>query len=85
MAYSAQTLDISGDRQSGQDVRTQNGTVIYPFLPLFTCITLPFLLSEVVIVCCILRFSVTACQAVANIVKSSLGPVGLDKVRFYFS
>lgn len=47
MAYAAQTLDISGDRQSGQDVRTQN---------------------------------VTACQAVANIVKSSLGPVGLDKM-----
>lgn len=42
-----QTLDISGDRQSGQDVRTQN---------------------------------VMACQAVANIVKSSLGPVGLDKM-----
>ncbi|XP_009587287.1 T-complex protein 1 subunit alpha [Nicotiana tabacum] len=47
MAYQGQTLDISGDRQSGQDVRTQN---------------------------------VTACQAVANIVKSSLGPVGLDKM-----
>ncbi|KAL6494110.1 T-complex protein 1 subunit alpha [Orobanche gracilis] len=42
----AQTPDISGERQSGQDVRTQN---------------------------------VMACQAVANIVKSSLGPVGLDK------
>ncbi|KAK9750056.1 hypothetical protein RND81_02G170300 [Saponaria officinalis] len=40
-------LDILGDRQSGQDVRTQN---------------------------------VMACQAVANIVKSSLGPVGLDKM-----
>ncbi|KAK9678035.1 hypothetical protein RND81_11G183600 [Saponaria officinalis] len=39
--------DIIGDRQSGQDVRTQN---------------------------------VVACQAVANIVKSSLGPVGLDKM-----
>ncbi|KAK3030321.1 hypothetical protein RJ639_039324 [Escallonia herrerae] len=39
--------DILGDRQSGQDVRTQN---------------------------------VMACQAVANIVKSSLGPVGLDKM-----
>ncbi|KAK4379441.1 hypothetical protein RND71_001303 [Anisodus tanguticus] len=46
MAYSGQTLDISGDRQSGQDVRTIN---------------------------------VTACQAVANVVKTSLGPVGLDK------
>eukprot|EP00262_Sarcandra_glabra_P021032 TRINITY_DN862_c0_g1_i1.p1 TRINITY_DN862_c0_g1~~TRINITY_DN862_c0_g1_i1.p1 ORF type:complete len:542 (-),score=111.74 TRINITY_DN862_c0_g1_i1:187-1812(-) len=41
------TLDILGERQSGQDVRTQN---------------------------------VVACQAVANIVKSSLGPVGLDKM-----
>ncbi|GAA0167444.1 chaperonin [Lithospermum erythrorhizon] len=40
-------VDIQGDRQSGQDVRTQN---------------------------------VTACMAIANIVKSSLGPVGLDKM-----
>jgi chaperonin GroEL (HSP60 family) len=24
-----------------------------------------------------------ACQAIANIVKSSLGPVGLDKVRIF--
>ncbi|XP_019188935.1 PREDICTED: T-complex protein 1 subunit alpha [Ipomoea nil] len=47
MALAGQTLDISGERQSGQDVRTQN---------------------------------VMACQAVANIVKSSLGPVGLDKM-----
>ncbi|KAL2939578.1 T-complex protein 1 subunit alpha [Bienertia sinuspersici] len=39
--------DILGDRQSGQDVRTQN---------------------------------VVACQAIANIVKTSLGPVGLDKM-----
>ncbi|KAM7276740.1 hypothetical protein ACFE04_018606 [Oxalis oulophora] len=41
------TIDISGERQSGQDVRTQN---------------------------------VVGCQAIANIVKSSLGPVGLDKM-----
>ncbi|KAK4755386.1 hypothetical protein SAY87_009143 [Trapa incisa] len=47
MAISSTTLDILGERQSGQDVRTQN---------------------------------VVACQAVANIVKSSLGPVGLDKM-----
>lgn len=47
MAITAQTPDILGERQSGQDVRTQN---------------------------------VVACQAVANIVKSSLGPVGLDKM-----
>ncbi|XP_047334472.1 T-complex protein 1 subunit alpha [Impatiens glandulifera] len=47
MAMASQTPDIMGERQSGQDVRTQN---------------------------------VMACQAVANIVKSSLGPVGLDKM-----
>ncbi|CAN6477901.1 unnamed protein product [Victoria cruziana] len=47
MAIVAQTPDIMGERQYGQDVRTQN---------------------------------VVACQAVANIVKSSLGPVGLDKM-----
>ncbi|KAF3795207.1 T-complex protein 1 subunit alpha [Nymphaea thermarum] len=47
MAIVSQTPDIMGERQSGQDVRTQN---------------------------------VVACQAVANIVKSSLGPVGLDKM-----
>lgn len=49
MAMSAgPRLQLQGDRQSGQDVRTQN---------------------------------VTAVAAIANIVKSSLGPVGLDKVR----
>ncbi|XP_047087231.1 T-complex protein 1 subunit alpha [Lolium rigidum] len=47
MPITAQMPDIMGERQSGQDVRTQN---------------------------------VVACQAVANIVKSSLGPVGLDKM-----
>lgn len=47
MAITAQSPDILGERQFGQDVRTQN---------------------------------VVACQAVANIVKSSLGPVGLDKM-----
>ncbi|GMJ08517.1 Chaperonin containing T-complex polypeptide-1 subunit 1, T-complex protein 1 alpha subunit [Hibiscus trionum] len=47
MAIAGQAPDILGERQSGQDVRTQN---------------------------------VMACQAVANIVKSSLGPVGLDKM-----
>ncbi|XWS65666.1 hypothetical protein CRYUN_Cryun05aG0133200 [Craigia yunnanensis] len=47
MSIAAQAPDILGDRQYGQDVRTQN---------------------------------VMACQAIANIVKSSLGPVGLDKM-----
>ncbi|KAF2587120.1 hypothetical protein F2Q70_00036920 [Brassica cretica] len=50
MSISAQNPDISGERQSGQDVRTQN---------------------------------VMACQAVSNIVKTSLGPVGLDKLEHY--
>ena len=40
-------LQLGGDRETGQDVRTQN---------------------------------VTAIMAIANIVKSSLGPVGLDKM-----
>jgi hypothetical protein len=44
----APRLQLAGDRQTGQDVRTQN---------------------------------VMAVTAVANIVKSSLGPVGLDKVN----
>ena len=42
-----QGLQLQGDRQAGQDVRTQN---------------------------------VTAVAAIANIVRTSLGPVGLDKV-----
>lgn len=49
MALTAPTrLQFHGQRESGEDVRTQN---------------------------------VTAVAAIANIVKSSLGPVGLDKVR----
>ncbi|KAH6767491.1 T-complex protein 1 alpha subunit [Perilla frutescens var. hirtella] len=47
MAVAGSVLDISGERQFGQDVRAQN---------------------------------VMACQAISNIVKSSLGPVGLDKM-----
>ena len=47
MAVPAGRLQIHGERQSGQHVRTQN---------------------------------VTAVSAVANIVRTSLGPVGLDKV-----
>jgi len=47
MKQNAPTLFLRGERESGQDVRSQN---------------------------------VTACLAVANIVRSSLGPVGLDKM-----
>lgn len=52
MATTGPRLQIAGERQSGQDVRTQN---------------------------------VMAVSAIANIVKSSLGPVGLDKVRLLSS
>lgn len=41
------SLAIYGERQSGEEVRTQN---------------------------------ITACVAIANILRSSLGPVGLDKM-----
>lgn len=33
MAMSGQTLDILGERHSGQDVRTQNGTLYFSALP----------------------------------------------------
>jgi hypothetical protein len=32
MAIAAQTPDILGDRQSGQDVRTQNGTLSFSLI-----------------------------------------------------
>ena len=56
-------VGILGERDQGQDVRTNNGfsPKILPFSNLFFSI-------------------VTAVLAVANIVKSSLGPQGLDKM-----
>ncbi|KAL0429076.1 UNVERIFIED_CONTAM: T-complex protein 1 subunit alpha [Sesamum radiatum] len=68
MAITSQTPDISGERQSGQDVRTQ---------------TVPSSSLKYISVCvlmCVYLSILMACQAVANIVKSSLGPVGLDKM-----
>ena len=47
MASTVSALSVSGDRTSGQSIRTQN---------------------------------VMAARSIANIVKSSLGPVGLDKM-----
>ena len=91
------SLALAGDRQSGQDVRTQNGACSGVhraplsrnertpmrirsssfggaafrrlMFPAFRCLPPP------------LPPSVTAVQAVANIIRTSLGPVGLDKVR----
>ena len=90
-------IDILGERQSGQDVRTQNGNCRHPFLP---CLQIPpagvrgsvrsigpsrrWAFSALVTESSRL-IAVMACGAVANIVKSSLGPVGLDKVCVSFT
>ncbi|RWW54766.1 hypothetical protein BHE74_00038634 [Ensete ventricosum] len=80
MAMVAQTPDILGERQSGQDVRTQNGSAL---LPLGSPNVSVFLIPPHPMIFCVLLWAVVACQAVANIVKSSLGPVGLDKVNTF--
>lgn len=56
---------LGGDRVSGQDIRDQNGLLF--FFWLFFRRSLTSLL-------------VIAAQSIANIVKSSLGPLGLDKM-----
>ncbi len=53
------SIAIQGERETGQDVRTQNGIKAMWYL---------------------LTILVTAVVSVANTVKSSLGPVGLDKM-----
>lgn len=71
-------LSVTGKRTHGEPIRTQNGT--WPF---FVC-----LISIMIIIdnfCTVFKLkcihaSVTAAAAIANIVKSSLGPVGLDKM-----
>jgi T-complex protein 1 subunit alpha len=55
---------LGGDRVSGQDIRDQNGAFSIAIL------------REISLI----RNSVVAAQTVANIVKSSLGPLGLDKM-----
>lgn len=55
------SLFLGGERQSGADVRNQNG--MYG------------LCGKI-----FLTYAVLATQTIANIVKSSLGPVGLDKM-----
>eukprot|EP01047_Picozoa_sp_COSAG01_P044713 COSAG01_NODE_4067_length_5384_cov_11.038032_3_plen_214_part_00 len=76
---SAETgLQIGGTRESGQDVRTQNVTVRSPAATRATgdtrcpsCLVSPW--------SCACASPQAAC-AVANIVKTSLGPLGLDKM-----
>jgi len=57
---------LGGDRVSGQDIRDQNGAC-----------SASQLLHEITGSC---TTSVVAAQTIANIVKSSLGPLGLDKM-----
>ena len=72
MSTAAQLL-VGGERQSGASIRSQNGESKAVgggiSLLLFT------LRCECVHLC-----AVTAAVSVANIVKTSLGPVGLDKM-----
>ena len=55
---------LGGDRVSGQDIRDQNGAQLSS--------SMLARLDEVI--------TVTAALSIANIVKSSLGPLGLDKM-----
>src|SRR5690348_8829812 len=59
---SANVISVDGERESGQDIRTQNGNVTIMIQNLKTFLP------------------VTAALAVANIVRSTLGPVGMDKM-----
>lgn len=74
-------LGLVGERTSGQDVRTQNG-----MLPLHSSffskkqVTTLLLNITFFLYNNLIFFLVTACNALANILKSSLGPEGLDKM-----
>lgn len=61
---------LGGDRVSGQDIRDQNGTCWLVDLP----VTLNKPDTQLIIK------TVIAAQSIANIIKSSLGPLGLDKM-----
>lgn len=63
---------LGGERVSGQDIRDQNGA-----LPFCFCYTTA---SKVQRTRLRSGQTVTAAQSIANIVKSSLGPLGLDKM-----
>ena len=67
---SAELLHVGGERTTGQNIRTQNGKSGLK-KDSFSCPGLTI---------CFLFCTVTAVTAIANIVKSSLGPVGLDKM-----
>lgn len=66
MAAVQNLLSVAGQRVSGSNVRTQNGCLFENFKK-YLFIILFFCL-------------VMAASAIANVVKSSLGPIGLDKM-----
>lgn len=76
MSTAAQLL-VGGERQTGASIRSQNGKKRRPFFIECHVYHIPWLLYVPSIH---FRNSVIAAVSVANIVKSSLGPVGLDKM-----
>ena len=70
----AELISVGGERTTGASVRTQNGNPEVLFFAVAV-----FLLPLVTLIRVVL-FVVMAVSAIANIVKSSLGPVGLDKM-----
>ena len=69
-------LYLNGERSSGQDVRTQNGGLPPLLPPLFpSCRPHPQPQADTAPV-----LPVTAAASVSNVVKTSLGPIGLDKM-----
>lgn len=92
----ASSLNLAGKRMTGNTVRTQNGNSFYSVsifkctLWLDSCsVALAPGVSNVLVTSIgrfltfeliVILFSVLAASSIANIVKSSLGPVGLDKM-----
>ena len=64
MTSESHRLAVKGERTSGDTIRTQNGTGNF---------------LRVTVICCS-SLAVMGAASIANIVKSSLGPVGLDKM-----
>jgi hypothetical protein len=71
---SAELISVGGERTTGSSVRTQNGKSEV-FLFVVAVFLLPIITLFRVVSCVVMAVS-----AIANIVKSSLGPVGLDKM-----
>lgn len=64
MTSESYRLAVKGERISGDTIRTQNGTSSFLRVTVMHC----------------LSHAVMGAASIANIVKSSLGPVGLDKM-----